>query len=148
MTAGKQFMTTSFRNGGRRAGIGTLHDDYSEGSGNKCYEARRPLVRFPHDGCKPEDLNGPASLSRKAGIKMANEKLIRASDARRAILQADPRLAYCIDSVPGVDAVEVVRCKDCKHYAPIEGGKPLCEWYTIAVAYDDFCSYGERKDNG
>jgi hypothetical protein len=38
---------------------------------------------------------------------MATEKLIHASDARRAILKEDPKLAYCIDSIPGVDAVEV-----------------------------------------
>ena len=49
--------------------------------------------------------------------------------------------------VPTVDAVEVVRCKDCKHYKPDEyecgcdfaGGLP----YVKAV---DFCSYGERRD--
>ena len=36
------------------------------------------------------------------------EKLIRASDARKAILNVDPKSAYCIDSVPAVDAVPVV----------------------------------------
>ena len=35
-------------------------------------------------------------------------KLIRAADARKAILKADPKLAYCIDNVKAVDAVEVV----------------------------------------
>ena len=47
---------------------------------------------------------------------MANDKLIYASSARKAILKADPKLAYCIDSIPGVDAVEVVhgRWIDCK----------------------------------
>ena len=39
---------------------------------------------------------------------MANEKMIYASAARKAILKADPKLAYVIDSVPAVDAVEVV----------------------------------------
>ena len=39
---------------------------------------------------------------------IAAEKLIRASDARRAILKADPRLAYCIDNIPGVEAEPVV----------------------------------------
>ena len=34
---------------------------------------------------------------------MANEKLIYASAARRAILKADPRLAYVIDSMPEAD---------------------------------------------
>ena len=38
---------------------------------------------------------------------MANDKLIYASDARKAILKADPKLAYVIDNVPAVDAVEV-----------------------------------------
>jgi hypothetical protein len=38
---------------------------------------------------------------------MATEKLIYASAARKAILKEDPKLAYCIDSIPGVDAVEV-----------------------------------------
>ena len=38
---------------------------------------------------------------------MENDKLIRASDARRAILKENPKLAYCIDDIPAVDAVEV-----------------------------------------
>ena len=44
---------------------------------------------------------------------------------------------------PTVDAVEVVRCKDCKDYH--KNTCPLRTWaYTKP---DDFCSYGERKDN-
>jgi DNA-directed RNA polymerase subunit RPC12/RpoP len=39
---------------------------------------------------------------------MNGEKLIRASDARKAVLKVDPKSAYCIDSIPAVDAVEVV----------------------------------------
>ena len=48
--------------------------------------------------------------------------------------------------------VEVVRCKDCKHFIPFanecyephnyyteEGYREVCD--------NDFCSYGERKDN-
>ena len=56
-----------------------------------------------------------------------------------------------ITDVPTVDAVEVVRCKDCKHYERFnnachchkadENGTP------IFVREDDFCSYGERKDD-
>lgn len=55
---GRQYMTTSFRNGGRRAGIGALYDDYSEESGGKDY-GKPTWVRFPHDNVDPEDLNGP-----------------------------------------------------------------------------------------
>lgn len=48
-----------------------------------------------------------------------------------------------IDALPPADAVEVVRCKDCKHL--FEDNKcPLRTWWTHTE--DDFCSYGERKD--
>ena len=43
--------------------------------------------------------------------------------------------------------IDIVRCEECKHYTPVEGGKPFCALHITAVAYDDFCSYGERKDN-
>lgn len=36
---------------------------------------------------------------------MSNEKLIYASAARKAILKADPKLAYVIDNVPAADVV-------------------------------------------
>ena len=62
--AGKQWICTSFRHGGRRAGIGILHDDYSEDSGNPNYE-KHELVRFPHDDIEPEELNGPVICYKK-----------------------------------------------------------------------------------
>lgn len=62
-----------------------------------------------------------------------------------------------IDNAPTVDAVPVVRCKDCKHYRNYPNG--LCYLHTepksnargysgeaVCVEPDDFCSYGERKD--
>lgn len=62
-----------------------------------------------------------------------------------------------IDEAQTVDAVEVVRCRDCKWYMPgdlftdimfchrlkKENGKPAKYNYCA----DDFCSYGERKDD-
>ena len=44
-----------------------------------------------------------------------------------------------------VDAVEVVRCKDCKAYDKEVG---YCEAMGFTCEVNDFCSYGERKDNG
>lgn len=49
-----------------------------------------------------------------------------------------------IDNAPTVDAVPVVRCKDCRKFKTYS-----CR--MVASGYDDFCSYGERKegaDNG
>jgi hypothetical protein len=52
-----------------------------------------------------------------------------------------------ICSAPTVDAVEVVRCKDCKHLE-ITGCYGECnKGYMGIVKPWDFCSYGERKDN-
>lgn len=47
------------------------------------------------------------------------------------------------DNLPSVDVVEVVRCKDCKYW---DGDK--CTGRDIFIVDDDeFCSYGEKKDN-
>jgi hypothetical protein len=43
-------------------------------------------------------------------------------------------------NAPKVDAVEVVRCEDCKHY----NGHRFCRRTKTTVLDKDFCSYGEQ----
>lgn len=57
-----------------------------------------------------------------------------------------------IENAPAVDAVEVVRCKDCKHgmkshLQPRHTKNYLCRhsWEGEYHEPDHFCSYGERK---
>jgi hypothetical protein len=54
-----------------------------------------------------------------------------------------------IDRLPTVDAVEVVRCKDCKHYMLWEDSdenKTCAKLIGLMVSDpEDFCSYGERN---
>ena len=54
-----------------------------------------------------------------------------------------------LNNSPTIDAVPVVRCRDCKYYE-IHKPKVLenCErkGYIIPMKPDDFCSYGERKE--
>ena len=51
--------------------------------------------------------------------------------------------ALILQEAPTVDAVEVIRCKDCKHY----DGKWLCKISGVPSRKPcDFCSYGERKN--
>ena len=48
-----------------------------------------------------------------------------------------------------VDAVEVVRCKDCKHWVALEECGHYCShWGNIMTdtLEDDFCSNGERRE--
>lgn len=56
-----------------------------------------------------------------------------------------------LDRQPTIDAVSVVRCKDCKYcqhdylskrYSCF---KPLGFWVRAMIKPTDFCSYGERK---
>lgn len=55
-----------------------------------------------------------------------------------------------IDKAPTVDAVHVVRCKDCKSYRLFKNrfGVEISRCMLIGadVGSDDYCSYGERKD--
>lgn len=62
------------------------------------------------------------------------------------------RLVYDADDVantPTIDAVSVVRCKDCIWSEPNEFGDYDCRCHipTFRVNADGFCSYGERKES-
>lgn len=50
---------------------------------------------------------------------------------------------YAIDQTPTADAVEVVRCKDCKHYIAED---LHCRMHFCIFAPNAFCSYGEREE--
>ena len=56
--------------------------------------------------------------------------------------------------IPSADVAPVVRCKDCKGSEVFQNDSSgvmarYCKAFTLKrmVADDDFCSYGERKDN-
>jgi hypothetical protein len=59
-----------------------------------------------------------------------------------------------VKEYPTVDAVEVIRCKDCKHfvqgepYDPCECMKWKVKWGAVYTTPDGYCHKGERKDNG
>ena len=71
---------------------------------------------------------------------------------RGATTEDNPLIHYydgeeIIKNAPTVDAVEVVRCKDCKHSWEDIGG--LCcshgACVDLTVPGDFYCAYGERK---
>ena len=93
----------------------------------------------------------------------AMQTVIKMSGRITPLIQmgANPTQVYnevlqVVAEAPTVDAVEVVRCRDCKWYMPDDlftdimfchrlkkdNGKPAKYNYCA----DDFCSYGERKD--
>jgi hypothetical protein len=63
-----------------------------------------------------------------------------------------------VKTAPAVDAVEVVRCKDCKHSRELDKYEKIlylaecvgCTrlsaiYHSVLMMGDDFCSYGERR---
>lgn len=63
-----------------------------------------------------------------------------------------------VSSAPAADVAPVVRCKDCKHCRELNRKNRAEEAYADGILWcrnqsdgvwpDDFCSYGERKEDG
>ena len=56
-----------------------------------------------------------------------------------------------IKDIEPADVVQVVRCKDCKHYYFADNRIPQEQRYVCEISGEiwnpnDFCSYGERKE--
>jgi hypothetical protein len=64
------------------------------------------------------------------------------------IAVSDIRTAIAMAAAETGDVVEVVRCKDCKHFGKDMGyGKHDCKKYEMPYCLEnDFCSYGVRKE--
>jgi hypothetical protein len=51
------------------------------------------------------------------------------------------------DNLIANDVVPVVRCKDCKHWHAETEHFVICSILEGFMQRNDYCSYGERKDN-
>ena len=73
-------------------------------------------------------------------------RYIDADAFERAVMFSDDEdiqdVIYRLRDFPTTDVVEVVRCKDCKHY---NGDSAVCKCMNRAMKGDGFCSYGERR---
>ena len=93
--------------------------------------------------------------------KTSNEN--RLIDADRRTIATALKMIHDADFTPGVyehsvygkaalllekDAVEVVRCRECKHCDPenYHCDHPMGTAAPLKRKPDDFCSYGERKE--
>ena len=64
------------------------------------------------------------------------------------------KATHCVDVMPTVDAVPVIRCRECRHrLAILMNGQPvvmLCgnerNGEAFPVDIDDYCSRAERKE--
>lgn len=75
------------------------------------------------------------------------------------------RMKNAVEETPTIDAVPVVRCRECKHFVKYDDDYHdvyHCDGYCEKIAYimdgyyhgaenrnaDDFCSLGEKMDGG
>lgn len=55
-----------------------------------------------------------------------------------------------VDAAPTVDAVVITRCKGCKYLVNAtvnDNGFLICDISDMEITPDDFCSYGEPKED-
>lgn len=90
-------------------------------------------IRFDADRV-PDDLSGNLAAAYRNGMFAAIDSITRS---------------------PTVDAMEVVRCGNCKHFRMVggpSGGESAwgnCQKRACVLIYaDDFCSYGEEDHHG
>lgn len=69
----------------------------------------------------------------KSVLRMRRPENSVAQNKMLSIIQMD------MLKLPAADVAPVVRCKDCRKFKTY-----ACR--MVASGYDDFCSYGERKD--
>lgn len=69
----------------------------------------------------------------KSVLRMRRPENSVAQNRMLSIIQMD------MLKLPAADVAPVVRCKDCRKFKTY-----ACR--MVASGYDDFCSYGERKD--
>ena len=91
--------------------------------------------------------------------KLSTEKRLIDADAFLEKMKRTSRyfdVVFDVEEMPTVDAVEVVRCRKCKHWKPSgsKAGNSFsdmeyiggCEFTNYYRTESDFCSYGERKE--
>ena len=59
-------------------------------------------------------------------------------------------IAKTLDKIPAADVVEVVRCGECerRNKSADLTDTVYCPWLKLQMRKNDFCSYGERRNDG
>lgn len=87
-------------------------------------------------------------ISRSAHIDKFSAEAKRIAKNDKDFAQALMYVVTCLDCAPAVDAVEVVRCGECKHVENSPYGRYCTVWHGHNRMGDEgFCNYGERKEN-
>ena len=84
--------------------------------------------------------------------KLSNGKRLIDADAFLEKMKRTSRyfdVVFDVEEMPTVDAVEVVRCRDCFYYTPVNDKIGKCVFLIGEHQYvvpDGYCYLGERKE--
>ena len=91
------------------------------------------------------DLISRSALARAMGVenavKYGNETAEQQHNSYDTLMKYE--IADYIDDAPAVDAVEVVRCRECKEWK-----HGLCKLLCADTPDDGYCSFGAKMDGG
>ncbi len=89
-------------------------------------------------------------------IEKARLRLMKVEECAWHTIEYAKGWKACIDWLKTLPTVEIIHCKDCKHFirdiTSVAGHYDGCDEWTdngneIMVAEDDFCSYAERRED-
>lgn len=90
---------------------------------------------------KPIDADELRSWLVKAG------RFLKLQDDKRSAAHAVGKIIAHIDKIPAVDAVPVIRCRECKHMRRDNVGIFCKVWNGYnGCGEAGFCSYGEKRE--
>ena len=81
-------------------------------------------------------------ISRQAAIKETWQEPIY-TDPLNVLTEIRDRLY----ALPPIDAVEVVRCRECRYFNSTFPLLHMCDISWMKMEPDEYCSLGERKDD-
>ena len=95
-------------------------------------------------------------MSKYADIEQI-KKTIRDEWVKYIPMEFDMNISFVLGKIAEVPTIDIVHCKDCKFcekhedYSPTPIEPPWCyckhPWVMRETGFNDFCSYGERKDD-
>ena len=88
-------------------------------------------------------------ISRQMAIDKINErqrKLIYCFGFENDMVKIMNIAKSIITAIPSVQP-GIVRCEDCKYYRRCDDQDDLCVYTMTSVKTDDYCSYGERRED-
>lgn len=93
------------------------------------------------------DLISKSALLKRIGDEVRNQAELYA-DRNNLVVLAYGDCYEKVQTAPTIDAVPVVRCKDCKYNVLTNQrtGHTLCKQGVTLYQCVDFCSLGERKE--